>query len=488
MTMSLRGEKLWACSRLVLNFDSLFSQNRSKLNREDAEALKATEVCAYSGPLFIRSTLSFIVLPSSFPCIHCARDESCSNHTLSSPKPIPTIGVCILVPMSSCLCLIQKDVQPSLHLKTRSEDLRARNVPNELPVNTVLNSWSIAAQEAGRSQFPPGYGKGLKTVPNHSVESSREAQVPSMRPMDSVQRNDAHKGKRTTPDTATPAPINSTLATDLHPSQMQSEGKGPRIPPQVQNPSPPSPLLRSDTRPFITTDAPIGISTVLPASNSAAVSSTTPGMDPRAQASLSPPGLRTLNYQPTRNFSNNSTTVVVTSSTPNLPQVRPPSSYGIFLAVPTAPRSQNPSPRNTELAPLPVPSSETPSGHFSAPSVNTSPHIRVPQSRASIPTSAQTSSLAVNWDRNVAARQEVCQFAGPMADSPLLPKKDGIMVTLASSFFNKVLIFVFGTRLTSFKSQIMWCPPQSESPNVSRPEEKGTELILVINLIFLVII
>jgi hypothetical protein len=370
--------------------------------------------------------------------------------------------------MSCRLYLNQKDVQQSSHV----EDLRAQNVPNELPVNTALNSWSDTAQEARHSQFRPVDGKVLKTLVNPLLELSKEAQVPSMRQMD------AHRGKRSTADAATPALINFRLPTEEHPTP---EGKVPRTAlPQVQNTPPSVPMnierhqdpLVGNTRPLTTTDIPkrswvssvtpmpnLAIS-VLPPSNSATVLSTTPSVDPRTQvlASLSPPvtQVHPVNFQPTRDITNDSTTDFVTTATQTHAPVRPPSSYGNLPMVPTAPSSEKPklfrppptsafpSPHYRESASLPVPSSETFTGPFSAPSVNASPHIRVPQSSASTLVSTQMSSLAVpptpNWDRSVATRQEIRGFK---ADSPLLHKRDESLVALIPLLFNKALILFF---------------------------------------------
>lgn len=361
--------------------------------------------------------------------------------------------MCILTRTNFCrLSLIQKDVQPSSHVKVHSEDSRAQNVANDVPVNTVLKSWSNTAQEARHTQFRPVDGMVSKTLLNPSLEElSKEAQVPFMRQMD------AHKGKKTTADAATPSLINLRLPTDAHPTPMQLEEKVPRTAlPQVQN-TPPSvsmdverhqdPLV-GNTRPLTTTDVakrtwissvtpiPNLAISVLPTSNSATVSSTTPSVDPRTQAlaSMPPPGAQVhpMNFQ-LRDSTNNSTTVFMTPATQTpASQVRPPSSYGNCPTVSTDPSSQKPnpfrpptnaflSPHNRESASLPP--SETFTGPFSAPSVNASPHIRVPQSSAS----AQMTLLAVpptpNRDRSVATR-------GSKADSPLLPKKDESVVII----------------------------------------------------------
>src|SRR5260221_6295007 len=171
------------------------------------------------------------------------------------------------------LSLIQKDVQPSSHVKVHSEDPRAQIVANKVPVNTALNSWANTAQEARPSQFRPVDGKVSKPLLNPSLEElSKEAHVQSMRQMD------AHKGKKTTADAATPSLINLRLPTDAHPTPMQPEEKVPRTAlPQVQN-TPPSvsmdverhqdPLV-GNTRPLTTTDVAkrMWISSVTPMPN-----------------------------------------------------------------------------------------------------------------------------------------------------------------------------------------------------------------------------
>ena len=335
--------------------------------------------------------------------------------------------------MSRRLCIVQKDVQLLSHAEASSADLGPQNAPIGLPLNTVLNSWSNIAQEPGLSQLPSGDGKALKP-PDPPME---EAQAPTMRQTGSAQRNDAHKAKRVT---ATPAPIALTLPTEEHRFQMQSD-KVIRIAPQVQNSDAErhqDPLVGSSTRPSTTTDASnrIRVSSFTPMSNlgnsvlATAVSSNTPSVDTRTQAlaSLSPPDIH---HQPTRNVTGSSTIDFATSAIQNpSPQIRPSSSYGNCPAVPTAPSSQNPkpppngafaSPRNRESASLPV-SSETFTGLFSAASVNASPHVRIPQSGAgTTPIAVGAPSLAglpmLNWDRNVAARPEIQQFAGSKDES-----------------------------------------------------------------------
>jgi len=348
------------------------------------------------------------------------------------------------------LPLIQKDVQPSSHVKVHSEDLRAQDIPNELPVNAVLNSSSnTTSQDARHTQFRPVDSKVLKTLLNPPLELPKEAQAPSIRQME------AYKGKRTTADAATTALINLRLPTEAHPTPMQPEEKVHRTSLfQVQNTLPSVSIdvegyqdpLVGNTRPLTTTDVPktTWASSVTPVpnlaisalpTNSATVSSTTRSVDPRAQvlASLSPPGTQDhpVNFQLTRDYISNSTT----TQTPP-PQVRPPSSYGNRPTVPTAPSSEKPnifrptsaipSPHHRESASLPAPS-ETFNGPFSPPSVNAPPHIRVPQSNASIPMSSLAVPPTPNWDRSLAARQEI---RGSKADSPLLTKRDESVVPL----------------------------------------------------------
>jgi hypothetical protein len=172
-------------------------------------------------------------------------------------------------------------------------------------------------------------------------------------------------------------------------------------------------------------------------SNSVFVSSGTPSVDKQV-LHLSPPSNPLTDSHPTENSANNSTFAQNPA-----PQVRPPPLSGNSPSPPNALSFQQPKfvrppsptsvvpslllpPHNKESAALTVPS-ETFTGPFSFSSANASLHV--PQSTPSIISPAEILPPLPNWDRNIAANQEIRQFVGSKTNSPLLPKnKDERMV------------------------------------------------------------